>query len=343
MIGWKLLPPLVPLWLISLLVLGGLSWQLALNQAGFIVLGLAVFFLLARYPYEQHLFLGRSYLIVSLILLVLPLIFGVATRGAVRWIPLGNYSLQPSELVKPLLIIIFAQHLSRGRPLIGYIGLLAVPFALIFKQPDLGTSLVIAATWLGMLFISRIGLRRLMPLLLLLIVAFPLAFTLLKPYQKQRLTGFLNPYRDPAGSGYQVIQALITVGSGGLTGQGLGRGSQSQLRFLPERQTDFIFAVIGEELGWLATATVLLSYWWLLRRLLMIAKNTREEFGRLVVSGVGVMIWFQAGVTIAMNLGWMPVTGITLPLVSAGGSSLLATMAGLGLAASVWQAQKSGL
>ncbi len=347
MIDWRLLVPVLPLWTLSLLILGGLSWQMALTQAAFIVLGLGLFFLLANYPFEQHLWLGRYYLIGSVVLLLLPFLFGVVTRGAVRWIPLGSYSLQPSELIKPLLILAYSGYLAKCRELnwrrlLGFLLLLLVPFILIFKQPDLGTSLVVAAIWLGLLS-ARLRAGQLLGLALAILICLPLGFKLLQPYQKQRLLSFANPYADPAGSGYQVIQSLIAVGSGGFFGQGLGRGSQSQLEFLPERQTDFIFAAISEELGLLAGAVLILSYWWLLRRLLFVAKNTQSEFGRLIVTGVSVMLWFQVSVTVAMNLGLMPVTGITLPLVSSGGSSMLSTMISLGLVSSVWKFSQSGL
>jgi len=348
MTDWRLLGPLLPLWALSLLVLGGISWQLALTQAAFIILGLILFFLVAGYPYEQHWWLGRYYLIASVGLLLLPFIFGSITRGAVRWIPLGGYSLQPSELIKPLLILAYSQYLTkRGnlswKQLFGFGVWLLLPFILIFKQPDLGTSLVVGVIWLGLLLSARVRTSQLLTLSLAVLVCLPLGFNLLQPYQKERLLSFTNPYSDPAGSGYQIIQALTAVGSGGFLGQGLGRGSQSQLRFLPERQTDFIFAATSEELGFLAGAGLILSYWYLLRHLLVIAKNTRDEFGRLIVTGVLVMLWFQVGVTVAMNLGLMPVTGITLPLVSAGGSSLLATMVSLGLVSSVWRFSQSGL
>ncbi|PIP88236.1 rod shape-determining protein RodA, partial [Candidatus Beckwithbacteria bacterium CG22_combo_CG10-13_8_21_14_all_01_47_9] len=233
--------------------------------------------------------------------------------------------------------------LSASQKLGGYLLLLLLPFGLIFKQPDLGTSLVVGVIWLGLLFNSRVDRRQIFGFLGVVLISFPLIFRLLQPYQKERLTGFVNPYADPAGSGYQVIQALIAVGGGGWLGQGLGRGSQSQLQFLPERQTDFIFSAITEELGVAAGAVLLLSYLWLLRRLLVVAGLAADEFGRLVVTGVIIMLWFQAVVTIGMNLGMMPVTGITLPLVSAGGSSLLSIMISLGLVGSVWKFSQSGL
>lgn len=343
MIDWRLLGPLFPIWGLSLLILGGINWRLALTQAVFIILGLGLFFLTGAYPYRQHRLLNRYYFGLVLFLLLLPFVFGVATRGAIRWIPLGGFSLQPSELVKPLLIIIFSAYLTASRKLTGYLLLLLLPFGLIFIQPDLGTGLVILAIWLGLLLNSRVDGAKLLRLFALILLCLPLGFYWLKPYQVQRLTSFTNPYADPAGSGYQVIQGLIAVGSGGWFGQGLGRGSQSQLRFLPERQSDFIFSALTEELGFTAGLGLILSFMWLLRRLLQVAKKTEDEFGRLLVIGVTIMLWFQIVVTIGMNLGLLPVTGITLPLISSGGSSWLSVMISLGLVSSVWKFSQSGL
>jgi rod shape determining protein RodA len=335
--------PVVTLWGFSLMILGGLSWRLAVNQLGFIALGGGVYWLISRYPYYQHRLFWRQYLLLALILLILPFVFGASSRGAVRWIPLGGWTLQPSELVKPLLIVVFAGYLTKYKSVWGYLSLLALPFGLIFRQPDLGTALVVAAIWLVMLFFHPVSRKQLFWLGLVLSLILPWGFHRLKPYQKERLINFANPYADPAGAGYQVIQAKIAVGSGGWFGQGLGQGSQSQLKFLPERQTDFIFAALAEELGFIAGAIVLMSYFWLLRWLFKIIKTTTDGFGRLLVAGVITLIWFQTAVSVAMNLGLLPVTGITLPLVSAGGSSLLAVMAALGLAGSVWKFSRSGL
>lgn len=343
MIDWRLAGPLAPLFGLSLAVLTSLSPQWGMNQLIFIILGAGVFWLVGNYPYRQHRFFQRHYFIAALILLVLPYLFGAASRGAVRWIPVGGLTVQPSELIKPALILVFAAHLVRGPRLPGYLGWLLPPLLLIAYQPDLGTALVVAAVWLGLLLVSRVSCRRWLLILIGLGLLLPLVWTRLQPYQKLRLTGFLNPYADPAGSGYQVIQSLIAAGSGGLLGQGLGRGSQSQLRFLPEGQTDFVFAVLVENLGFAGGAGLLVSYGLLLRRLITIAAAAKDEFGRLITAGVAVLIWFQAVVTVGMNLGWLPVTGITLPLVSAGGSSLVAMMAGLGLANSVWKFSRSSL
>lgn len=349
MISWRLVGPLFPLLGLSLLILGGISWQLALNQLLFIFIGGLGFYFIANYPFFQHRLLTRVYWLAMVILLLLPFVIGVVTRGAIRWIPLGSFSLQPSEFIKPLLILVLAGYLSRiknrftYRQFFIYWLLAAVPFILIFKQPDLGTALVVAAISLGMLFFSRVNRQQLIVLLLLIIVGLPLGFKLLQPYQRERLSGFLNPYADPAGSGYQVIQSMIAAGSGGWLGQGLGAGSQSQLKFLPEQQSDFIFSNLVEELGLAGGAIIILAYWWLLIGLARIGDDCPDEFGRLVIAGVTVMIWFQVAVAIGMNLGLMPVTGINLPLVSSGGSSLLGTMVSLGLVNSVWKFSRYSL
>jgi rod shape determining protein RodA len=342
-----MLVPVFFLFALSLLILGSLSMMLAVNQLIFIILGLALYFLVSRYPWQQHQFLGKQYFYLTIALLLLPYLFGVVTRGSIRWIPLGSFSLQPSELVKPLLIINFSWYLSRfkknldTRALIRYAAIVIIPFLLIFKQPDLGTSLVVLAIGLGLLLLANLSRRQLIVLVIGAGLAASLSWWVLKPYQRERLTGFINPYADPAGSGYQVIQATIAVGDGGWFGQGLGRGSQSQLKFLPERQTDFVFASLAEELGLISGVLLLFAYWRLFKILIGWIQGATDQFASFVIAGVLIMIWFQAAVSIAMNLGVMPVTGITLPLVSAGGSSLLATMISLGLAVSAAKASQN--
>jgi rod shape determining protein RodA len=212
--------------------------------------------------------------------------------------------------------------------------LVLIPFAIIFKQPDLGTSLIVLAIGSGLLLSSNLNRKQLLVIASLTLVAVPLGWRLLKPYQQERVVSFINPYADPGGAGYQVIQATIAVGDGGFLGQGLGQGIQSQLKFLPERQTDFIFASLAEELGFVAAVLVLIAYWRLFQVLMSWIRSSHDRFAGLAITGVLIMLWFQAAVSIAMNMGVMPITGITLPLVSAGGSSLLATMISLGLASS---------
>ena len=342
--------PAVGVLLIGLLALGGMSPALLVSQLVFLGIGLLAFWFFSHFDYLNHQYLLKHYAVGGLVLLLLPFLFGIATRGAVRWIPLGSFTLQPSEIIKPFLILILAWFLSRSAPKLLelktgliYLGLLAVPALLIFKQPDLGSALVVAAIWLVMLLMSKAPKTYLVILLLLVAVASPLTWRFLADYQKQRLTSFIDPYADPKVSGYQLIQSVVAVGSGGLTGRGLGHGFQSQLNFLPERQTDFVFATIAEELGTLGAGTLLVLYALLLLRLLKIAKNTSDNFSFLIVIGVFALMTIQGMVNIGMNLGLMPITGVTLPLVSAGGSSLLTTLICLGLVYNISTKGKLGL
>jgi rod shape determining protein RodA len=209
--------------------------------------------------------------------------------------------------------------------------LLAIPALLIFKQPDLGSTLVVAAFWWAIFFAADLPLKYFIGTTVAALASLPLVWRFLAEYQKQRITAFLNPYADPRGSGYHLLQSIIAVGSGGFFGRGLGRGIQSQLRFLPESNTDFIFASLAEELGLAGSALLLIAYFLLLKRLLFIARQAPDNFSQLLTVGVFAMMLFQLLVNIGMNLGILPITGITLPLVSSGGSSLLATMISLGL------------
>jgi len=342
--------PAVGVLLIGLLALGGMSPALLVSQLVFLGIGLLAFWFFSHFDYLNHQYLLKHYAVGGLVLLLLPFLFGIATRGAVRWIPLGSFTLQPSEIIKPFLILILAWFLSRSAPKLLelktgliYLGLLAVPALLIFKQPDLGSALVVAAIWLVMLLMSKAPKTYLVILLLLAAVVSPLTWRFLADYQKQRLTSFIDPYADPKVSGYQLIQSVVAVGSGGFLGRGLGHGFQSQLNFLPERQTDFVFATIAEELGTLGAGSLLVLYALLLLRLLKIAKNTSDNFSFLIVIGVFALMTIQGMVNIGMNLGLMPITGVTLPLVSAGGSSLLTTLICLGLVYNISTKGKLGL
>jgi len=327
----KLVLPIIILLILSTLSLLSVGWTLALNQLGLIGLGVVIFFIFSKIPYDTHRLLVKIYAGVSLVLLLLPFLFGELTRGAVRWISLGLFTLQPSELVKPLLIIIFSSLLAVKARLGPYLLALVIPAALIFKQPDLGSTLLVSAIWLGMLFVSRIKILTLIILLAVLAIASPVGWHQLKPYQQARWRSFINPYTDPQASGYHLIQSVISIGSGGLFGRGFGRGTQAQLQFLPERHTDFIFASWAEETGLAGSIILLLVYFWLLNSILGISRLAPDELGRLIGMGVFCLIFFQGFVNLGMNLGLVPVTGITLPLVSSGGSSLLGIAACLGL------------
>lgn len=333
--------PVIIILALSLSILGSISLELLFSQLLFLFVSLLVGAVGYKFYYLNHSSLAKIYYLLSLGLLLLPFIFGAVTRGSVRWIQLGAFTVQPSELIKPLLIIIFAWFLSSRhawpRPIqfLLYLGLVVLPAGLIYFQPDLGSALVVLAIWLGMLFVSDWPLRYFFGVLAAAAALVPLAITLLQPYQQQRLLTFLNPYEQAGSSGYQVIQSMVAVGSGGLFGRGLGQGVQSQLKFLPERHTDFIFAALAEELGFFGACVLILAYFWLLKKILLTASQAPDNFSYLIVMGCFFMLGFQALVNLGMNLGLLPVTGITLPLVSGGGSSLLSVMFSLGLISNI--------
>jgi len=331
-IDWQLILPALIILIFGLSVIFSLDIKLGLEQLSFAFLGLIAFLVFANFPYSTHQYLVKIYAVASIILLILPFIFGTLTRGSIRWIQIGALTLQPSEIIKPFLIIIFAFFLSKGKFVLIYLSLLALPAFLIFKQPDLGSTLVIIALWLGILIASKLPLYGLAAIIFISLLITPFGFKHLKPYQQQRIASFLNPYADPKASGYHSIQSVIAVGSGGFLGRGLGQGTQSQLQFLPERHTDFIFASLAEETGLLGSLALIIVFLFLLLRLLTISQKAPDQFGRLLGIGIFSLIFFQFTVNVGMNLGLLPITGITLPLVSAGGSSLLSVAISLGLA-----------
>ncbi|MEA3354917.1 MAG: FtsW/RodA/SpoVE family cell cycle protein [Patescibacteria group bacterium] len=336
-IDWHLIIPGLIIVFLGFSILNSISKDIFIFQFISFLFGSILFYLFSRFNYLNHKSFSNLYLIISIIFLSLPFIFGIATRGSVRWIQIGSLTLQPSELTKPFLIIVFSSFLSKAKTSINiktfifYLGLLILPSFLIFKQPDLGSSLVLFAIWLGIFLSSNLSFIWLISLFFGFATLGPLAFKFLKSYQKQRIASFLNPYQNPSGSGYQLIQSMIAVGSGKIFGLGLGHGTQSQLAFLPERHSDFIFASLAEEMGLIGSLILITSLFFLLKRILKIAQSAPDKFSYYICIGVFSMIFFQSFVNIAMNLGVMPITGITLPLVSAGGSSILAVMISLGM------------
>jgi len=335
-IDWQLLIPVFILTASSLTILTSISPQLAASQLIFFITGLLLFFLISNLHYRIHFYLYIPYMFIALAFLLLPILFGAVTRGSIRWIQIGKFTLQSSEIIKPLLIIIFSAFLAQKniasslKKLIIYLAIFSIPAFLIFKQPDLGSTLVVTAIWSAILFVSDIPLFYLISLLAFTVISSPLIWKFLADYQKQRLIVFLNPYADPKGAGYHMLQSIIAIGSGGIFGRGLGSGIQSQLRFLPENHTDFIFASLTEELGLIAAFFILAVFFFLLKRLLDISRTAPDKFSQLLAIGIFAMIFSQTVINIGMNLGILPITGITLPLVSYGGSSMLATMISLG-------------
>lgn len=285
-------------------------------------------------------YIGKLY-VLTIIVLVAVLKVGHASKGAQRWIGIGGFQLQPSEFAKIILIIALGVFLVRRHDSIRgfktfahsliYFG---IPTLLIFKQPDLGTSLALIAIWLTMVFVMGTDIKNLLifvgagAVLGLVVWNMP---GVMKDYQKQRVITFVNPAADPLGSGYHVMQSRIAIGSGQFLGKGLLRGTQRELRFIPEQHTDFIFTVVGEEIGFVGAAGLVIMYLILIWRGLNIMHATEDPTGRAIAAGVVGMLLFHIFVNIGMTLGIMPVTGVPLPLFSYGGSSLMANMMAIGL------------
>jgi rod shape determining protein RodA len=275
--------------------------------------------------------------LVGLLLLILVLLFGEQSKGAQRWLDLGVVRFQPSEILKLALPMMVAWYLSL-RPLpprlldIAVAGLLiALPVLLIFKQPDLGTALLVGSAGLATLFLSGLGWRLMLSLAALAAAAAPLLWSLMHDYQRQRVLTFLDPSSDPLGSGYHIIQSQIAIGSGGLYGKGWLQGTQSQLEFLPERSTDFIFAVIGEELGLYGILVLLLLYLAVILRGLIIAARAADAYSRLLAGSITMVFFVYLFVNMGMVTGLLPVVGVPLPLISYGGTSLVTLMLGFGI------------
>ncbi|MBI3558805.1 rod shape-determining protein RodA, partial [Candidatus Gottesmanbacteria bacterium] len=288
-----------------------------------------LFFIFSKIDYRIYGSAWRQIYGISLIFLLITLILGLESRGATRWISLFGFRLQFSEILKPFIFSSLALLLAEKKYFKAII-LAAIPIFLIFKQPDLGSALVYFLGFAAMIFLSEINLSFLLVSGGLIVGLLPLAWHFLAGYQKGRILSFLNPAGDPLGASYNAIQALIAVGSGQLFGWGLGRGSQSQLFFLPEHHTDFVFASLAEELGFLGAGILLLIYFILIMRILKIAQSA-EPLGKFLTVGLGMILLGQVFINVGMNLGVVPVTGITLPLISYGGSSILATMISLGI------------
>ena len=276
----------------------------------------------------------------SLALLVGVELFGDTVMGAQRWIEIGPARLQPSEVMKIALVLALARFfddLSPGRAssLFGLVIpaiMIAAPLALVLRQPDLGTSLLIAATGVAVVFLAGIDRRVVALGVGGLLVAAPLAFRFgLKDYQRQRVLTFLDPESDPMGAGYHSLQSKIALGSGGISGKGFMQGTQSHLNFLPEKQTDFIFTMLGEEFGLTGALVVLALYAFVLARGVHAAVECRHQFGRLVIMGVCVTFALYVFINTAMVMGLTPVVGVPLPLISYGGTAMLVVMAGFGL------------
>jgi rod shape determining protein RodA len=316
--------------------------RMYVTQLYAIVLGLVAMVVMLTFDYRT--FTDKSHLIYigMLALLLYVLFFGMVQMGARRWIPLRAFNLQPSEFAKVVVALVLAKFFgeNRGSPVwtdlvIGAI-LTALPVLLIAKEPDLGTAVTLLPVFLAVAYLAGMRMRILGMMFLCLLLAAPVAWRFaMKDYQKTRVTTFLDPSQDAKGAGYQQIQARITVGSGGLTGKGFKQGTQGQLRFLPVAHNDFIFSVLAEEQGFAGVLVALGLYLFVILRALEAARLAKDRLGSYLVLGVLASFTFQVMYNVTMSAGLAPVKGLTLPLMSYGGSSMIATLAGFGLVLNV--------
>ncbi|MBL7150874.1 rod shape-determining protein RodA [Candidatus Microgenomates bacterium] len=342
---WLIFLYIVFIFSLGLIVLYSVAPEQVSHQLIYFGLGLFFFFLFSNIDYRIFQSFHYVFYILSIFSLLLTPFLGRLTRGTLRWISIGPFTLQPSELVKPFLILsfsglIFRKDLSKIKNLLLFLFLFLPLGFLIFFQPSLGSTLVAFVIWLSIVFTAGIRPSSFLIALFSGGLLLPVGWRALADYQKKRIIAFLNPQADPLGGGYHLIQSKITVGSGQIFGKGLGLGTQSHLKFLPEFQSDFIFAALAEELGLIGSFILILCYFLLFWRILKIAGNSRNKFGRLIAIGVFSMLFFQSFVNIGMNIGLTPIAGITLPLVSSGGSSLVATLISLGLIESIARVEK---
>ncbi|MFA5995473.1 MAG: rod shape-determining protein RodA [Patescibacteria group bacterium] len=336
---WWLMGAIIILAMFSISLMYSISGERYVKQILFFGIGLIICFFVATVDY--HRWQSYAYFIYAfgVLILLAVLLFGAEINGTTGWFRIGSASFQPVELVKIFMLIALARYLkdrafmfNKWHTLVATLGIV-VPYALlVLLQPDLGSTLVFIGTFLILLGLTNVSIKQYLIILGSGVVLALLAWQfLLQPLQKERIFIFLNPNKASSTAGYNVKQAIISVGSGYWYGRGLGLGTQSQLRFLPERDTDFIFAVIGEELGFIGCATTIILLFIILWRIWKIMRANKEEYGVYFCAGYAIMIFIQVLINIGMNIGVMPVTGIPLPFVSAGGSSLLTLLLGIGM------------
>lgn len=309
------------------------------SQLIFLVLGYLIMILISKFPYQNYKKLSNIIFLVTTSLLVLVLIPGIGTvrNGSRSWFGLGGFGIQPSEFTKLSLIIFTAKYLENNerdlksikKGVLPILGVLLLVFALIMLEPDFGTGVVIVMTIVVLLFVSgvnlnffvKIGILGLIGVVVLIIIA---------PYRTQRIISFLNPWSDPLGSGFQIIQSLYAIGPGGLLGLGLGNSIQKHF-YLPEPQTDFIFSIISEEFGFLGVLIVAVLFLTIITTGFKIATKCEDKFGKYLAFGITFSLAFQAMLNLMVVVGLIPVTGVTLPFLSYGGSSLLISLTSIGI------------
>ena len=313
------------------------------RQVIFAAIGLVGMIFFAATNYQNLKSQSTPIYFLTLGVLILVLIFGRNIRGTAGWIGVGTFHIQPVEIAKLSLVIFLASFISQKKMELGETGrlvaslvLAGIMILLVLKQPDFGSAMVLVGIWIGMTLVSGISIKKIIFILSCGLLISVGGWFQLQPYQKDRVLSLVKPgVIDPRGSGYNVIQSMIAVGSGGPTGKGIGHGSQSQLNFLPEKHTDFIFASIAEELGLMGSLLVISLFGIIFYRIRIIAMSAPDNFGFLIAVGVMLMLFVQVWENVGMNIGIMPVTGIPLPMLSYGGSSLITVMAAIGILSSI--------
>ncbi len=312
------------------------------RQIFYVASGLVLLVLASRMDYRVLRNYAMPLYVITLGLLIIVKFFGVQRLGATRWITIGFFQFQPSELAKLVLIIVLAKLFADNYEKTRYfkylmlsLAYLVPPLTLLLLQPDLATASVLAAIWLAMIVCTKAKKYWFAVGAAIIVIVIPLTLPFLHGYQRQRIETFFNPTANPTTTGYNVNQAIIAVGSGGWFGQGLNAGSQSQGNFLPSQHTDFIFAVLAEKMGFVGSILVIVLFAVLLIRSVSVVKKSSDRFGGFLIIGITAMLLFHIFINIGMNLGLVPVAGIPLPFISAGGSSMLVSLIGIGIIQSV--------
>lgn len=342
---------------IIVLVAAGLSIQYSLSlnaheilpstftrQAIFVGFGLVLFFFFSSINFRALKAYAPFLYIFILLLLVGVLFFGRVYRGVKGWLSIGPFNIQLVEFAKIILVISLASFWAKYRErfvpiwrvVLSFL-IVLLPLILVILQPDLGSGLLLVGLWLAIFLLADRQIKHVvlvgLTIVLIIVISW---FFLLKDYQKERVLTYLNPHRDPLGAGWQVSQSIVAVGSGKFLGRGLGLGPQSQLKFLPAAKTDFVFAALGEELGFLGCFLVLGAFFVLFFRMLRVARESSDDFGVILALGMASLFFIQVVANIGMNLGILPITGIPLPLISYGGSSLIVSLISFGILESIY-------
>ena len=315
----------------------------ASKQIIWVTVSFGLFFFILFYGYEN--IMKHSFLLLGLniVLLIMVHIFGSERYGAQRWLQFGGLVLQPSEIAKVTIILALARYVSLNiqnykslQFMLTAFLITFIPMLLILRQPDLGTSLVFIPIFFSIIFVAGTPIKHILKLIIPGLVSAPVFWFLLKDYQKNRIRVFWDPNLDPTGLGYQSIQSKIAIGSGGLLGKGWLKGTQNQLNFLPKRYTDFIFSIVGEEWGFIGSAFVLLVYFSIIILGIYIASKSKDIYGKLVATGICIMLLSHVIINVGMTIGVMPITGLPLLFLSYGGSSMLTAMISVALLQSIW-------